>query len=48
MASFLYRIPLEIVELMGKFSPMMDGASLDTSEIMLLGDFSIGLLKPQT
>ena len=27
---------------------MMDAASLDASEIILLGDFNIDLLKPQT
>ena len=33
---------------MEKFSSMMDAASLDASEIILLGDFNIDLLKPQT
>ena len=32
----------------GKVSSMMDAASLDASEIILLGDFNIDLLKPQT
>ena len=46
--SFLYRNPLEKVEWMEKFSSLMDAASLDASEIILLGDFNIDLLKPQT
>ena len=45
--SFLYRNPLEKVEWMEKFSSMMDAASLDASEIILLGDFNIDLLKRQ-
>ena len=44
----MYRNPLEKVAWMEKFSSMMDAASLDASEIILLGDFNIDLLKPQT
>ena len=43
--SFLYRNPLEKVEWMEKFSSMMDAASLDASEVILMGDFNIDLLK---
>ena len=47
-ASFLYRNPLEKVEWIDKFSPMMDAASLDASEIILLANFNTDLLKSQT
>ena len=44
--SFLYRNPLEKSRMDGKV--LMDSASLDASEIILLGHFNIDLLNPQT
>ena len=46
--SFVYRNPAEKVDWRERFSCMMDAASLDTSEIIIMGDFNIDLLKPQT
>ena len=42
---FVYRNPKEHVDWFDPFSAMMDAASLDATEIILLGDFNINLLK---
>ena len=42
---FLYRNPAEKADWTDKFSTMMDAVALDTSEIILLGDFNIDLFK---
>jgi hypothetical protein len=43
---FVYRNPAERVDWNDKFSSMMDAASLDATENLLLGDFNTDLLKP--
>ena len=46
--AFLYRNPTENVDWTDRLSTMMDAASLDTTELLLLGDFNVDLMKPQS
>ena len=45
---FVYRNPNERAGWIDRFSSMMDAASLDATEILMLGDFNINLLKTHT
>ena len=47
LAGFLYRNPAERVNWRDRFISMMDQVTLESKEIILLGDFNIDLLKPQ-
>ena len=43
----LYRNPIEKIDWKDKFSCMLDTVSIDATEILLLVDFNIDLLKPK-
>ena len=45
---FIYRNPAERIDWFDNFNLMMDAATLENKEIILLGDFNIDLLKPQS
>ena len=45
---FIYRNPDETVDWYDKFCEMMDAASLRDQELIILGDFNLDMLKPQS
>ena len=45
---YIYRNPAERLDWFDNFTIMMDAVTLENKEFMLLGDFNIDLLKPQT